>query len=251
MDYSSNELIRIPNRREVWTSPSYRRFLLDTLLKHYSNFIKGDVVDLGGKRAKRRGSFVAPTDGVSSWKVVNISADASPDILADITDLPLANDCADVVLLCETLEHIDTPYKALTEAFRILKPGGMLIGSCPFLFPVHGDPFDFNRWTADGLSFALRKTAFDKIKLHGMGASLGSIAMLVELSTEHWIVASASSGNVSLIRRLVLRLNRLLTRFAAYVELLLLAEGVFDPGNKFTTGYLFIASKPAVPGQST
>lgn len=207
-------------------------------------------MDLGGKRTNRRGSFVAPTAGVSSWLVVNISPETSPDILADITALPLANDSADTVLMCETLEHISTPQLALSEAYRVLKPGGLIIGSCPFLFPVHGDPFDFNRWTADGLRAALTKTSFEKITVHGMGAGLGSISMLVELGMEHSLT-SPRSCKISIVHRALLHLNRLLARLVAFIELVMVVDGVFDPSNKFTTGYLFLASKPADLGHST
>ncbi|MGH7830924.1 MAG: methyltransferase domain-containing protein, partial [Candidatus Binatia bacterium] len=47
------------------------------------------------------------------------------DVLADIDRrLPLIDDCADVVMLSNTLEHVYRPAGLLREIRRILKPGG-------------------------------------------------------------------------------------------------------------------------------
>lgn len=48
-------------------------------------------------------------------------------ILADAHDLPLINNCADIVTLNAVLHHCDDMVKVLTEAARIVRPGGLLI----------------------------------------------------------------------------------------------------------------------------
>ena len=53
----------------------------------------------------------------------------------------------DGVTLFQTLEHISEPYHALDEAFRVLKGGGYAFISTPFLFSLHGIPYDFHRYT--------------------------------------------------------------------------------------------------------
>jgi ubiquinone/menaquinone biosynthesis C-methylase UbiE len=47
-------------------------------------------------------------------------------IEGDATDLPLADDSFDAVMLVSMLHHIDSPAKALAEAKRVLRPGGRL-----------------------------------------------------------------------------------------------------------------------------
>lgn len=44
----------------------------------------------------------------------------------------------DMVISCETIEHITNPSKAVKELYRILKPGGTLILTCPNYFNLFG-----------------------------------------------------------------------------------------------------------------
>ena len=231
------------NKRNIWSAPTYRRFLLDSALTSLSDRMRGVVVDLGGKRKKIRGSFIPPTNGITRWITVNIEPEACPDILADITSLPLPDSSANIALMCETLEHVQDPIKALKEANRILMPGGILIGSVPFLYPVHADPSDYRRWTADGLELALSETGFEQIQVLGMGGSLGTIMLVIEVTVEQWLLTNNPNVPISFIARIALRFTRIFARFGAFIELLWLGSNVFQPTNKTTSGYLFLASK--------
>jgi ubiquinone/menaquinone biosynthesis C-methylase UbiE len=51
--------------------------------------------------------------------------------VAAAEDLPFDNDVFDVVVMASVLQHVDSQHQALTEAWRVLKPGGMLIVSVP------------------------------------------------------------------------------------------------------------------------
>jgi ubiquinone/menaquinone biosynthesis C-methylase UbiE len=57
----------------------------------------------------------------------------------------------DVVLSSQVLEHVPDSQRYLTEAFRVLKPGGWLVLSTHGVWCYHPDPQDFWRWTSDGL----------------------------------------------------------------------------------------------------
>jgi ubiquinone/menaquinone biosynthesis C-methylase UbiE len=52
-------------------------------------------------------------------------------VLADAEMLPVGRDMVDLVLLCETIEHLPSPHQALTEIQRVLKPHGRLIITIP------------------------------------------------------------------------------------------------------------------------
>jgi ArsR family transcriptional regulator len=48
-------------------------------------------------------------------------------VLGDIEKVPLPDRSVDIALLSQALHHAENPKKALSEAFRILKPGGRVL----------------------------------------------------------------------------------------------------------------------------
>jgi SAM-dependent methyltransferase len=61
-----------------------------------------------------------------------VADDLYPIPAIDITDSPLPDSIFDFVISNEVLEHVPDLDAALRETARILKPGGMLLGTCPF-----------------------------------------------------------------------------------------------------------------------
>jgi SAM-dependent methyltransferase len=57
--------------------------------------------------------------------------------VASIQDIPLADRTFDIVISCETIEHVVDPVKALRELHRVLRPGGTLMLTTPnYLGPM-------------------------------------------------------------------------------------------------------------------
>ena len=54
---------------------------------------------------------------------------------ADVTRLPFADACFDLVICSEVLEHIPDHHKAVQELIRVLKPGSPLVVSVPRYLP--------------------------------------------------------------------------------------------------------------------
>ena len=62
---------------------------------------------------------------------------------ASIYAMPYPADCFDAVILSEVLEHIDDDVRGLAEAFRVLKPGGILAVTVPNAnYPFFWDPIN-------------------------------------------------------------------------------------------------------------
>lgn len=74
----------------------------------------------------------------------------SGDIHAVGESLPIKSESIDLVFSTQVLEHVDDPAKFLSEAYRVLKPGGHLILSTHGTYPIHAER-DFWRWTEAGL----------------------------------------------------------------------------------------------------
>lgn len=65
------------------------------------------------------------------------------DIVSDITSIPLDDHSVDVVMCTEVFEHIPDPLAALKEFNRLVKPGGFLILTAPFVSFTHFAPYHF------------------------------------------------------------------------------------------------------------
>jgi SAM-dependent methyltransferase len=66
----------------------------------------------------------------------------------------------DMVLSTQVLEHCRNPDRYLSEVSRVLKPDGKLVLSTHGLFEEHACPYDFFRWTADGLRMVVESSGF-------------------------------------------------------------------------------------------
>jgi ubiquinone/menaquinone biosynthesis C-methylase UbiE len=56
----------------------------------------------------------------------------------DIMALSFEDNFFDIAVSCETIEHVPHSAKALSELFRVLKPGGKLVLTCPNYFNPFG-----------------------------------------------------------------------------------------------------------------
>ncbi len=172
---------------------SVRRFFVDEFFtRHAGALAPGSrVIDLGGVRGPKRGQFdieKLPLNLVC----VNIAAKANPDVRADAAEVPLPGGEADAVILAEVVEHLIRPEAVLAEAARLLRPGGVLLATAPFLFRVHPDPIDVARYTAQWWSNALDRAGFTSHHIEPQGAFFSVIAEFVR----GWVKHLADTGTL-------------------------------------------------------
>ncbi|MGO9451715.1 MAG: class I SAM-dependent methyltransferase [Candidatus Binataceae bacterium] len=92
--------------------------------------------------------------------------------------LPFANEQFDTVLCNAVLEHVASLEGVMKELVRVLRPGGHMVLSIPFLQPYHAAPRDFRRFTREGMmrlgeQFALETIAIYPV--HTIAQTLGWI----------------------------------------------------------------------------
>lgn len=73
------------------------------------------------------------------------------NLVTDATKLPIKDNSVDMVITESTLEHIPDVELAIQEICRVVKPGGYIYISIPFLMPFHASPNDYFRLTYEGI----------------------------------------------------------------------------------------------------
>ncbi len=78
---------------------------------------------------------------------LDIDPARKPDIVGDAEKLPFKDASWDAIICSEVFEHLPHPEKVVSELWRVLTPGGTLIMTTDFIFPVHAPPGDYWRYT--------------------------------------------------------------------------------------------------------
>lgn len=134
--------------------------------------LAGTVLDFGG------GDRVHYADQVSCWaahgrtveyRSANIDHAVQPTFPLQIGQpLPIDDESFDATLSLNTLEHVFELDETLTEFRRVLKPGGRLVLSMPFMFRVHGHPDDYHRGTPSFWRRKLGEAGFKEISIEAL-----------------------------------------------------------------------------------
>jgi SAM-dependent methyltransferase len=106
----------------------------------------------------------------------------SPDIYGDACNLPFKTGSLDIVFLFEVLEHIASDGQALREIHRVLRTGGKIYASVPFVYPVHDAPYDYRRYTIHGLRLLLDEAGFVCHKEVQHGNSFITVLQMLNLA---------------------------------------------------------------------
>ena len=89
---------------------------------------------------------------------------------------PLPDKKFTAAICIETLEHVSNPSQMLSEIFRVLDDGGTLLLSVPWSARRHHIPFDFFRYTPEGLYHLLGEAGFEGIKISPRGSEAHVVA---------------------------------------------------------------------------
>jgi SAM-dependent methyltransferase len=87
------------------------------------------------------------------------------DLIGTAYAIPAETKSFNTVLCTDVLEHLEEPWIALSEAFRVLKQNGYAIYTVPFFWHLHEEPRDFFRFTKFGLRYLFEKSGFEIVEI--------------------------------------------------------------------------------------
>ncbi len=161
---------------------SLRRYFIDEFYLRQAEALPAGsrVLDLGGHKIRKRGQF-----NIEHYNLpvtyVNLTPVKRPDVQADAARVPLRSSSFEVVICSELLEHVPHPPAVLGEVHRLLQPGGIALLGVPFLHPIHGDPYDFGRYTDHYWQTVLGDIGFEQIHIERQGQFFVVLADFIKL----------------------------------------------------------------------
>ncbi len=101
------------------------------------------------------------------------------DFYYDGTAFPFGSEEFDSVVLNQVLEHVFNPPQFLAEVNRILKKGGVVLLTVPFVWDEHEQPNDYARYSSFGVRFLLEQNRFELLVQRKTANDITAIFQLV------------------------------------------------------------------------
>jgi SAM-dependent methyltransferase len=139
------------------------------------------------------------------------------DMYGDADSIPAEDASFDVVLCTQVLEHVSQPLKALREFHRILRSGGVMIATVPFLWEEHETPSDYYRYTRYGIEHLVCCAGFVDVDVRPRTDCFTTLAQL--LRNAGWAMGSAPDGMDPLRREARAVLDRIAEAVVALAPL--------------------------------
>ncbi len=169
---------------------SYRTGPLDGdffVVKHLGRFVRSAIAKhvTAGMRVADVGCGEQPWRGAieergAQYVGIDITQNAQDtvEIIGPITQVPAPDAAFHAILCTEVLEHVSDTRAALAELRRLCTPGGVIILTTPFVYPIHEEPFDFVRVTPDQLRALAHEAGLVATRLETAGNEIEALAVI-------------------------------------------------------------------------
>jgi SAM-dependent methyltransferase len=221
-------IISLLNKLQYYLGATYRRKILDKELNTNKNYFTGKVLDIGGGR--KRGNFQPPK--VSKWIFADITSELKPDVICDVEKMQFDDNSFETIKATELFEHVARPVNGIEECYRVLKDNGYFVVSAPFIYPVHGDPYDYQRWTEYKWTKTLKDAGFKIEKIIKVGLFFTVLSDMLKFLNKALPLP---------LRLLGYLFYPLLDILSAFDNTVFIKK--HSKFNSYATGYLFIAKK--------
>jgi len=188
-----------PDIAGIFVNPFYlaRRALWHELA-NCAPQIQGRLLDVGCGRKPYRSLF-------SVGEYVGLEIDSPTarargcaDYFYDGTRFPFEAGSFDAIICNQVLEHVFNPADFLGELCRVLRPGGKLLLTVPFVWDEHEQPNDYARYSSFGLAHLLTRYGFGVTLQRKTLADFSVIAQLINAYTFKCVRNKSAAMNVLL-----------------------------------------------------
>lgn len=162
-----------------------RSGLKKAVVKH-AGHLGGKLLDFGcGSKPYRSYFSVEEYIGVDFENPGHPHDNEQIDVYYDGKSIPFEDGRFDSILCSEVFEHVFNLEEILEELHRVLKPGGKMMITCPFVWNEHEVPFDYARYTRFALEALLSKSGFQIVEYEKSGNFITTITQMMTLYAHH------------------------------------------------------------------
>ena len=181
------EFLGIPFNADTQDLYHMRRSIEAALRDALPRF-EGIFLDVGCGVMPYRSLIMAAPARVEKYVGLDLKADddakyvtIKPDITWDGATIPLPDSSVDCAMATEVLDHCPDPIGVLREVARVMRPGGHLFLTVPFLWPLHDAPYDEHRYTPFAMERMLHAAGFTDAVVRPSGGWDASLAQMIGL----------------------------------------------------------------------
>lgn len=157
------------------------RMSIARALRRAAPHVRGDLLDIGCGLCPYESLFAPHIQRYIGLDYPPRGSDGSQvnaTVYGDCLRLPFRDGCVDTVLSTQVLEHVPEPADMLREVHRVLRPGGKILMTAPFVWGEHEVPRDYYRYTSYGLRHLVEGAGLRPLRvepLEGLYTVLGQM----------------------------------------------------------------------------
>lgn len=138
---------------------------INNFVKNNASQFSGRIIDVGcGSKPYRSFFKCEEYIGIDIENPGHSHKNEQIDRLYDGKTIPFEDNSFDNLLCFEVLEHVFEPDQFLRELNRVVKPGGKVLLTTPFIWNEHEVPYDYGRYSSYGLTSILKRHGFEVLK---------------------------------------------------------------------------------------
>ena len=212
-------------------------FLIKDIKEALENYARGNFLDLGCGNKPYETIYNPLTKQQTGCDAIQ-SDKNKVDVVCLATDLKFENDSFDSILCTQVLEHVYDHHTMMKEVFRVLKPGGHIMLTVPFVWELHEEPHDFFRFTPHALSALFNEAGLIIDYIKPNGGKWAAIYQLRNNMLYHSFSTRKTFFNkIKKIFFMELRFTQLRNHFAIWLDKKYRSEIL-------TLNYIIVAHKP-------
>jgi len=220
-----------PHRANILHPMFLSKYYVKKALKPYFKFVKGTVLDIGcGIQPYRKdiceAGKVKNYWGFDYFHTVSKDKIHVPEVNCTALELPVRSNSIDTVICTGVLEHIFEHSDVIKEVNRILKKNGNIIAFVPFMYPLHGNPFDYFRFSYFGVKSLFEENGFKHIEIKRDSGAIATLSSIFLHYLNYRIFVNPDSEKVKIflggikvmVTPLLLAINAVLNLFCLLIK---------------------------------